>query len=114
MQLLAKYGDIDTLYANIDKEKGALKEKLIDNKDLAYVSKTLATIVKNADVDFDLNNCGLYELNGEVHDMLTKLQFRSVISRLQFDDAVVEARKADVETVSVNTASELDGIVEIL
>lgn len=114
MQLLAKYGDIDTLYANVEREKGALKEKLIDNKDLAYVSKTLATIVKDADVDFDLNNCGLYELNGEVHDILTKLQFRSVISRLQFDDEVVEARKADVETVNITSASELDEIVELL
>lgn len=63
MQLLAKYGSIDTLYANVEQEKGVLKERLVANKEMAYLSKTLATIVKNADIEFDLESCGLYELD---------------------------------------------------
>ena len=114
MQLLAKYGDIDTLYANVEKEKGALKEKLISNKDMAYISKTLATIVKNADVEFNLDTCGLYELNADVHDALTKLQFRSVISRLEFDAEVMQARKAEVAVETVATADELAKVAELM
>lgn len=112
LQLLGKYGDLDTLYANVDKEKGALKEKLIDNKDMAYLSKTLATIVKNADVDFDLDACGLYELNADVYEMLTKLQFRSVIARLEFDSAVEQASRVAVERIDVCTVAELNGVAE--
>ncbi len=114
MQLLAKYGDLDTLYENVDKEKGALKEKLIADKEMAYISKTLATIVKNADVEFNLDTCGLYELNADVHDILTKLQFRSVIARLEFDSEVKKANKVDVETVNVNSIAELDRVAELM
>ena len=114
MQLLAKYGDLDTLYENVDKEKGALKEKLIADKEMAYISKTLATIVKNADVEFNLDTCGLYELNADVHDILTKLQFRSVIARLEFDSEVKKANKVDVETVNVNSIAELDKVAELM
>lgn len=111
IQLLTKYGDIDTLYNNIDREKGALKEKLVVNKDLAYISKKLATIVRDAEVEFDLENCALYELNAEVHDMLTKLQFRSVIARLEFDAEVEHANKVDVTVKNVESLSDLDEVV---
>lgn len=114
MQLLEKYGDLDTLYDNVEKEKGALKEKLIANKDLAYISRTLATIVKDADVEFDLDSCGLYELNADVHQMLTKLQFRSVITRLDFSREAEQAHKVATEVVHISTLKELDGVVGIM
>lgn len=114
MQLLSKYGDIDTLYLNVEKEKGALKEKLIANKDMAYISKTLATIIKNADVQFDLDDCGLYELGADVHEMLTKLQFRSVIARLQFDTEVAQASKVEVTAENIASVAELDKVVDLM
>lgn len=114
MQLLAKYGDLDTLYANVDKEKGALHDKLVENKDMAYLSKTLATIVKNADVQFDLDECGLYELNSDVHDMLTKLQFRSVLSRLDFGEDMRPTTQLEVTVNNVTTLAQLDETAQIM
>lgn len=109
--LLQKYGDIETLFANVEKEKGALKEKLINNKDMAYVSKTLATIVRNADISYDLDSCGLYTLNGTVRETFEQLQFRSIISRLQFGEEV-KVQKREIETVSVDTFAQFEKIVE--
>lgn len=109
--LLQKYGDIETLFANVEKEKGALKEKLINNKDMAYVSKTLATIVRNADISYDLDSCGLYNLNADVRNTLEQLQFRSIISRLQFDEEV-KVQKQEIETVSVDTFAQFENVVE--
>lgn len=109
--LLQKYGDIETLFANVEKEKGALKEKLINNKDMAYVSKTLATIVRNADISYDLDSCGLYNLNVDVRNTLEQLQFRSIISRLQFDEEV-KVQKREIETVSVDTFAQFEKVVE--
>ncbi len=108
--LLKKYGDIDTLFANVDKEKGALHDKLVDGKDMAYISRTLATIVRNADIQFDLESCGLFELNDEVKAMFEQLQFRSIISRLQFDREAMPSKK-NTERFTVTTLGEFDNVV---
>lgn len=113
MSLLEKYGDIDTLFDNVDKEKGALREKLVEGKEMAYVSKTLATIVRNADVEFDLEKCGLYSLNQEVKDAFEQLQFRSLISRLQFDGGE-EVKKAEVESEKITELARLCEVVQRL
>lgn len=46
ISLLAKYGTLDDLYANIDSVTGKTKEKLLADKDNAYMSYDLATIYK--------------------------------------------------------------------
>jgi len=51
LNLLKDYETIDGVYAHIDELKGKTKEKLIDDKESAYMSRKLATIF----TDFDLN-----------------------------------------------------------
>lgn len=111
MSLLEKYGDIDCIFANVDKEKGALHDKLVDGKEMAYVSKQLATIVRNADVQYDLGNCGLYVLTDEVRETLENLQFRSLIVRLKFESVVRKEVRPKVETVAVTTMEQLQKAV---
>ncbi len=53
-KLMSEYGSIDNIYKNIDQLKGKLKENLEKNKDLAYLSRELATINCNVDIDVDL------------------------------------------------------------
>lgn len=108
--LLQKYDNIDTLFANVDKEKGALRDKLVDGKDMAYISKTLATIVRNADIQFDLDSCGVYELSKEVKTIFEQLQFRSIISRLQFGEKSHPTKK-DVERFSVSTFAKFEEVI---
>ena len=115
MALLDKYGDIDCLFANVDNEKGALHDKLVEGKDMAYVSKQLATIVRNADVEYDLDNCGIYVLNDEVQETLENLHFRSIISRLKFEKSEKKEERAKVETIDIATLTQLQNTVaEIL
>lgn len=107
MQLLAKYGDIDELYRRVEDEKGALKEKLISDKEMAYVSRQLATILTDANVSFDTDSTGLYELNGDVKAMMERLQFRSLVSRLDFGAEAVGCERAVVTTEEIATLPEL-------
>ncbi len=51
-KLLAEYDNLDNLYEHTDQLKGKLQERIIENKELAYFSKELATI--HQDVEFDL------------------------------------------------------------
>lgn len=49
-KLLDEYGDIDGIYANIDKLKGKQKENLINNKENAYLSRKLVALTYIEDI----------------------------------------------------------------
>lgn len=52
--LIQEYGSISGLYENIEKlSKKALKEKLVQSKELAFLSRELVTIDTNAPIDID-------------------------------------------------------------
>ena len=59
LSLLDRYRDIDGVYAHIDEIKGKLKEKLVNDKDKAYMSKKLATIKCDCKIDFDIDRAKL-------------------------------------------------------
>lgn len=111
MQLLDKYGDIDNIYAHIDEQKGALKDKLVSDKEMAFISRQLATIVTSADVDYDVASCALPTFDTQVKQRLEQLQFKSILARLDFDESVVE-ETIQVESVEIRTCSELEILVQ--
>ena len=51
LKLLHEYGDLDGVYEHIDLLKGKLRERLKDNKELAYLSRKLATINREITID---------------------------------------------------------------
>ncbi|MCM1194786.1 MAG: hypothetical protein NC332_02510, partial [Firmicutes bacterium] len=112
MQLLSKYGNIDKLYENVENEKGALRDKLIADREMAYISRKLATIVTDADVEFDVNDCGSYELNGNVRQMMEKLQFKSIVSRLDFGGDGVSSSVTEVERVEITSVDDLKRVAD--
>lgn len=112
MSLLDKYGNIDNLYENVDKEKGALHDKLVEGREMAYISRTLAKIVRNADITCDLQNCGVYRLDGDVKQFLEVLQFRSLISRLNFETPSTQS--VQTETEQITEKERLIHVVQLL
>ena len=57
ISLLKEFGDLENIYNNIDLIKGKIKEKLIEEKEKAYLSKELARILTNVEFEFDINKC---------------------------------------------------------
>lgn len=56
--LIQKYGNIENLYENINElPENAMKRKLIDNKEMAFLSKILVTIKIDVPLDFTIDNC---------------------------------------------------------
>jgi DNA polymerase-1 len=82
-KLLAEYGDLDAIYADIDNIKGATQKKLIEGKEAAYHSRYMAKIITDVDLAIDLASC---KLNGFDPDVvipaLKKLEFQNFINRL--------------------------------
>ena len=53
MELIRKYGDLEGLYENIDEIKGKRKEKLIEDKENAFLSRKLATVYRDIEMEYD-------------------------------------------------------------
>ncbi len=52
LNLLHEYGTLDNVFAHVDDLKGALKTKMENGKDSAFLSKKLGTIVTESEIDF--------------------------------------------------------------
>ncbi|MQG01661.1 MAG: DNA polymerase I [SAR202 cluster bacterium] len=84
IKLLTDYGSLEGIYDNLEtvKPPGA-KKALEENRDLAFRSKILTTIVKEAPIKLDLDSASFGDYNREeVIDFLRELEFLSVIPRL--------------------------------
>jgi DNA polymerase-1 len=84
MELIAKYGSLDGVYEHIDEINGALKDKLKNGRELAYLSQKLSTIVLDApgiELDLEAARVGRYDRQ-EIHDLFRRLEFKSLLSKL--------------------------------
>lgn len=87
-KIIQEYQSIDNLYAELEKGeaasiKGKMREKIIENKDLAYLSRTLGEINCNVPVDdIKISDLELKEWNNpEVYNMFKELNFKRFIER---------------------------------
>ena len=87
MKLIAEYGNIESVYENLDKISGkSLKEKLDSGHDNALMSRELATIDCHVPIsatlkDFNLEETELYD-NPQLFSLLEELEFRTLLNRL--------------------------------
>ena len=81
-KLLALYDNMDGLYLNTHELKGKQREKVEANKDLAFLSKKLATINTNVPVEFNSSDLIRKEMNKDaVRDLFEELEFRRLTER---------------------------------
>ena len=98
INLLVKYGSLDNLYANIDSVTGKTKDKLIEDKDNAYMSYDLATIFREVPLDFDLEDCKYEGINSsELVNLLEEFEFHSLLKKLDFNEVSKEEEKKEEE-----------------
>src|ERR1700754_972874 len=82
-KLLAEYNTLENVIENADKIKGALGEKVKAGKDLAIMSKKLATIITNVPVQFHEEDFRLKEMNRDIlKEVFAELEFRSAAKRI--------------------------------
>ena len=83
IDLLTEFQTLDNIYQNIEKIKPSIKEKLVKEKDNAYLSQKLATIVDNIPLNFKLSES---RWSNKIIFNLDKLfksyNFKSLVSRL--------------------------------
>ncbi|MFP6617517.1 MAG: 5'-3' exonuclease H3TH domain-containing protein, partial [Candidatus Hydrogenedentota bacterium] len=78
-KLLEKYATMDGVYKNIDDLKGKQKEKLIEDKEKAYLSLELVTIKTDVTLDDDLEAFARKELDNEtLSGIFAEFEFRGL------------------------------------
>ncbi|WP_203333199.1 DNA polymerase I [Planococcus beigongshangi] len=101
LKLLAAHGSVEGVYEAIDQQKGKMKEKLVANEDLAYISKKLATIERQAPIEVKIDDLG-YEGpdQDELVQIWTELAFKSLLAKMDYtaEETVKEELKFTVVT----------------
>lgn len=83
-RLLQDHGSLDAIYANIDHIASAsIRTKLLDHKDMAYLSKQLVTIDCHAPISMPLSDCRLQPDWSRVHETFVHYQFKRLIHQLR-------------------------------
>ena len=77
IKLIKEYDNIDNLYEHVDEIKGKVKDKLIEGKKSCYVSRDLATIIKDVKLGFSLEDTKYLGINN--------LKFKSILEELEFN-----------------------------
>ena len=85
--LIEKYGSLDGVYTNLGEIKGAVKTKLEDNRQSAYLSYKLAKIDRNCDIDIDISVCTPPQrFSAAVKKMFSAFEFRSLLKEDIFEE----------------------------
>ena len=108
INLLKTYDTIEDIYEHIDDIKGKMKEKLLDDKDNAFMSKEMATIYRDVPLDVKLeeikyNGADLISLNKIYED----LEFFSLIKKNVETSMPIET---DIVYKNVIDAKDLDNL----
>lgn len=103
LKLLQEYGTLDNLYEHVEEVKGKLKDKLIENKESAYFSYKLATIIKDAPIDVKFEDLKYDGPTDKLDDFYYNLEFFSLVKN----------HKKEEKTVIKNEYKELTNVNEI-
>ena len=82
LKLLQEYKTLDGIYEHINDIKGKLQEKLIADKENAYTSYHLATIIKDVPMDIDINDLKYKDKDDDkLNALYEELEFYSFIKK---------------------------------
>jgi DNA polymerase-1 len=109
--LIQQFHSIENIYQNIEKiENEKLRQTLIDHKEQAFMSKSLATIMLDVPIDYDLDAMAMQTPNFDaLRSLFHELEFRSLGNRIlmEMQEAVGTYSRASQQTIQINTTPDL-------
>lgn len=103
-KLIGQFHSIENIYAHIDEVDNAkLRQTLIDNQDIAMLSKNLATIMLDVPIEVNFDDMKIGKFNIEKLKLIfSELEFKALSQRI-FNDIAPQASSApDLFTPQVN------------
>lgn len=88
LKLIQEYKSLDSIYENIESIKGKLREKLESDKMQAYMSQTLARIIKDIPIEFNMDDYRVQKPDSsQLSRMYDELEFRTFKKRIEEDSS---------------------------
>ena len=108
IKLIKEFSSIEGIFDNIDSIKGSTKKKLEENKELAIMSKKLATIIRDVPVEFNLEELEYGNYNTkDILDVFKYLGFTSLIPRIgNLDESEEIVNEANIEISKLEDIDE--------
>ncbi len=83
-RLLQQYGSLDAIYEHLDEVKSRFRNKLKEGRESAFLSRRLATILRDAPVELDIESCRVHTFERQaVVNLFHELEFRSLVKRIE-------------------------------
>lgn len=97
-KLLKEFGSVENILNNTDKLKGAIKNKIEENKDRILFSKFLATIKTDVPIEVKIEDFKRKEIDEEALKRIFKeLEFRSLLTRVLKNESQKKGTKKPVQ-----------------
>ncbi|MEP6673522.1 MAG: DNA polymerase I [Ferruginibacter sp.] len=111
-KLLKEYHTLEGVVENAANIKGKLGEKVAAGKDLAILSKKLATIIIDVPVEFHEENFRIKEMNREqLTEVFAELEFKTLAKRLLGDEIKISGDEKSVVAEKKTAQMDLFGNV---
>ncbi|MDO5089223.1 MAG: DNA polymerase I [Leptotrichiaceae bacterium] len=101
VELINKYGSLEGLYENIDEIKGKRREKLIEDREKAFLSRKLATVHKNIEMEYDKS-----KLKMENKDLEKLLSIYRTMEFKKFSATIENEMKKTGEIINKNSKAD--------
>ena len=114
LKLLQEYKSLENLYDNIDNIKGKTKEKLVEDKEMAFISKKIATIYKDVPLNIVLEDLK-YEKNitPELLDLFKELEFFSFLKNMEIKKETKTLKYSSISTIN-NISLDKDISIDVM
>lgn len=115
IKLVQQYENLESIYENIQEQKGKLKERLENDRENAFLSRQLGTIIINVPVDFELDEFKANEYKTkEAANFFMELDIVSISKRLGNIDEVKEENtiRSSKDIIDVLDQSTMNSILE--
>ena len=100
LKLLQEYTSLENLYANIDKISGKTKEKLINDKEMAFISKKIATIYQEVPLNIVLEDLKYIPVvNQSLIDLYKDLEFFSFLKNMKLTKEEEDVTYQEIENI---------------
>jgi len=106
LKLLKEYKTLDGIYENIDSIKGSLHDKLVADKDNAYMSYEIATIYKDVPMEINISDTKYLGPNDNLATIFEDLEFYSFLKNIKKE--VKEENKEELKYKVVTNIDELN------
>ncbi len=82
-KLIATYGGLDGIFANVDAQTPKLREALIANEERARANAALMVLRRDVPLDIEIDSLGIDPDDAEVRRLFDFLEFRALYDRLR-------------------------------